>query len=141
MIRLIQSMKKVRVAPGSLVIRQGQKGEAYYLIRRGGVAVWAETPRGREPLAKLAEGDSFGEVSILTGEVCNATVTAEADVDLFCLQPDSLRKLVKGNPVLAVKMAEAVSRRKGVRELGLEPRAASSEDLLSRIKSFLLLGK
>ncbi|MCX5788018.1 MAG: cyclic nucleotide-binding domain-containing protein, partial [Elusimicrobia bacterium] len=62
MIRLIQSMKKVRVAPGSLVIRQGQKGEAYYLIRRGGVAVWAETPRGREPLAKLAEGDSFGEV-------------------------------------------------------------------------------
>ena len=137
MIKLVQSMKKVCVEPGSSIIRQGQKGEAYYLIRRGKVAVWAETPEGRKRLAALQDGDFFGEVSILTGEVCNATVTADGDAELFCLPPRALRKLVKANPTLAEKMAEAVAWRKGARELGLEPRAASREDLLGKIKKFL----
>ena len=45
------------------------------IIREGSVDVWADTPEGRLKLATLPAGESFGEVSILTGEVCNATVT------------------------------------------------------------------
>lgn len=141
LIQLVQSMRKVRLPAGEEIIRQGQKGEAFYLIRSGGVAVWAETPKGRRRLAALQEGESFGEVSILTGAVCNATVTAEGEAELFSLPPESVRKVVRANPVLAEKMAEAVSKRRGARELGLEPVAASPAGLLEQVKSFLGLGR
>lgn len=138
LIELVQSMSKARLASGKVVIRQGQIGKAFYLIQNGKVDVWAETPEGRKLLATLEGGDSFGEASILTGEVCNATVTARGDVDLFSLPPSGVRKVVQSNPVLAEKMAEAVGRRKGARALGLEPVPLSSRSLLARVRSFLL---
>jgi len=137
---LVQSMRKVRLAPGEEVIRQGQKGESFYFIRSGGVAVWAETPQGRRRLAGLQEGESFGEVSILTGEVCNATVTAEGGAELFALPPESMRKVVQANPILAERMADAVSKRRGARELGLEPVASTCAGLLRQVRAFLGLG-
>ncbi|MBI5242329.1 MAG: cyclic nucleotide-binding domain-containing protein [Elusimicrobia bacterium] len=141
LIRLVQSMKKERFRAREAIIRQAQKGEAFYLILRGSVAVWAETPQGPRRLAALAEGESFGEVSILTGEVCNATVTADGEVEVFSLPPVSVRKVVRSNPVLAEKMALAVSQRRGARELGLEPSAASSAGLVDRVKAFFGLAK
>ena len=123
--------------PGKTILRQGQKGDALYLIRRGRVAVWAETLQGRSCLAKLGEGENFGEVSILTGDICNASVTAEGEVELFSLPPDEVREVVKANPILAEKMADAIFKRNGIRALGLEPAAVSSTSLLGSIKSFL----
>jgi len=133
---LTLSIGKRVFLPGENIIRQGQKGDALYIIRRGTVSVWAETPQGRKRLAGLAEGDYFGEVSILTGEICNASVEAEAEAELFLLPPGELRKVVKANPVLAERMADAVSRRKGVRALGLEPAAIPASRLLKNIRSF-----
>lgn len=138
LVALIRSMKRMELRAGEPVIQQGQDGRAYYLLRRGSVAVWADTKEGRKPLATLGEGDSFGEVSVLTGEVCNASVSAETDVELFALPPGAVREVVRSNPVLAEKMARAVAERRGVRALGLEP-AASHPGLMDRVKSFLHL--
>lgn len=139
--KLVLSIKKTTVPHGGTILRQGQKGEALYLVRSGKVSVWAETPEGRKRLAELSEGENFGEVSILTGEICNASVTAEGEAELFALPPGEVREVVKANPVLAEKMARAVASRKGVRALGLEPAAVSSSGLLDSIKSFLGLAK
>jgi len=135
--KLVLSIKKIGFAPGKTILRQGQKGEALYIIRCGTVSVWAETPKGRSRLARLSEGENFGEVSILTGDICNASVTAEGEVELFSLPPDEVREVVKANPILAEKMADAIFKRKGIRALGLEPAAVSSTSLLGSIKSFL----
>ena len=135
--RLVLSIKKSLVPAGTTILRQGQIGPALYLILRGTVTVWAEYPQGRKHLAELAEGDNFGEVSILTGEICNASVVAESEVELFALPPDELRKEVKANPVLAEKMADAIAKRSGVRALGLEPAPVPSTHLLDNIRSFL----
>lgn len=135
--RLVSSMDALRVRAGETIVKQAQRGKAYYIIREGSVAVWAETPDGRKKLSSLAAGDSFGEVSVLTGEVCNATVAAEEDSVLFALPPESLREVARSNPLLAERMAKAVSERKGVRALGLEPAAGSSTDLLGRVRAFL----
>lgn len=135
--RLVLSIKKKMFQPGKTILRQGQKGEALYIVRSGKVAVWAETPEGRKRLAELSEGENFGEVSILTGDICNASVTAEGEAELFALPPGEVRSVVKANPVLAEKMARAVAGRKGVRALGLEPQAVSSSRLLESIKGFL----
>jgi CRP-like cAMP-binding protein len=134
---LIQAMNRFVFPPGKTIIRQGKPGTDYYIIREGSVDVWADTPEGRLKLATLPAGEAFGEVSILTGEVCNATVTAHDAVEVFALPHTGLRQVVQANPILAAKMAEAVSRRQGVRGLGLEPDAAASWPLCERIKEFL----
>ncbi|MCB4757253.1 MAG: cyclic nucleotide-binding domain-containing protein [Elusimicrobia bacterium] len=139
--QLAQSINKVLLPAGKTIIRQAQQEGSYYLIRSGSVMVWGETPQGRQRLAALEAGDSFGEVSILTGEVCNATVTAETPVELFLLSPESLRQVVRANPVLAEKMAEAIARRKGVRALGLEPSADTFSHLLARVRAFFGIEK
>ncbi|MFH2203854.1 MAG: cyclic nucleotide-binding domain-containing protein [Elusimicrobiota bacterium] len=133
---LVQSIEKIQFGDKETIIRQGQRSKAFYIIRSGSVTVWAETPDGREHLADLTGDDSFGEVSILTGEVCNASVTADGDADLFVLRPESLRRIVQANPILAEKMAFAVAERKGVRVLGLDPSAMPSTTLAERVKTF-----
>jgi len=132
---LVQSIEKESFHDGEKIIRQAQRSKAFYIIHKGSVAVWAETPGGREHLADLGEGDSFGEVSILTGEVCNAAVTAKGEAELFALRPDSLRGIIRANPLIAEKMAQAVAERQGVRVLGLEPAMASQATLVEKIKS------
>lgn len=134
--RLVSSMEKSLVGPGAKIIRQAQKGKAYYIIRRGSVRVWAEAPEGARKLATLGEGDSFGEVSILTGEVCNASVSAESETELFALLPQSLKEAARANPRLAEQMAEAITRRKGARGLGLEVSATAGRNLVERLKDF-----
>ncbi|MCX5793566.1 MAG: cyclic nucleotide-binding domain-containing protein, partial [Elusimicrobia bacterium] len=44
--RLVLSIKKSVVPAGTVILRQGQKGPALYLILRGTVTVWAEHPQG-----------------------------------------------------------------------------------------------
>ncbi|MBI4668786.1 MAG: cyclic nucleotide-binding domain-containing protein [Elusimicrobia bacterium] len=134
---LVQSMKSVKIQTSKTILKQGQKGSAYYIIRSGSVDIWADAASGRIKLATLREGDSFGEVSVLTGELCNATVTAKDDVEVFAMPAEGLRRVVRANPLLAAKMAETIAKRKGARALGLEPAAAKPEKLLSRLKAFL----
>jgi CRP-like cAMP-binding protein len=133
---LSRAIEKVGMASGDVILRQGQRAEAFYLIRSGTVSVWAETPDGSERLAVLKEGESFGEVSILTGQACNAGAIADQDCVLFSLSPKALRKVVKANPSLAEKMSRAVAERRGARALGIDIAPAQAAGLLDKVRGF-----
>lgn len=133
---LARTIDKVGMACGDYILRQGQRAEAFYIIRSGTVSVWAETPESSERLAVLKEGDSFGEVSILTGQACNAGAIADQDCVLFSLPPKALREVVRANPALAEKMSQAVAERRGARALGIDIPAAEAAGLLGRVRGF-----
>jgi CRP-like cAMP-binding protein len=134
--RLAKSIDKIGMASGEYILKQGERAAAFYLIRSGTVSVWAETPESSERLAVLKEGDSFGEVSILTGQACNAGAVADQDCVLFSVPPKSLRDVVKANPALAEKMSRAVAERRGARALGIDIAAAEPAGLLGRVRGF-----
>lgn len=135
---LIQTITSLSVFAGQTIIRQGQKCGASYLVGSGDVDIWADTPKGRQKLATIGEGSLFGEISILTGDVCNATVSAKNDVQLFVVPAQGMQKLAQSNPNLASKIAERVANRKGVKALGLDlSNDLARSNLLSRVKSFL----
>jgi putative ABC transport system ATP-binding protein len=70
---------------GTVLVRQGDPGDKFYLIRSGtAVVTVADGDRTRE-LAKLREGDFFGEAALISGAPRNATVTAAEEVDLCTL--------------------------------------------------------
>ncbi len=70
---------------GSIIFRQGDVGNRFYLIRKGSVEVIVN--EGGEELLRgtLKAGEFFGETSLLTGQPRSATVRAREEVELFVL--------------------------------------------------------
>jgi putative ABC transport system ATP-binding protein len=70
---------------GEVIVRQGEPGETYYLIRRGEVEVYTEEDGHERVLATLREGESFGEKALLIGEPRNASVRTTRSCLLYAL--------------------------------------------------------
>jgi len=98
-------MLKARTVPaGTTIIRKGERGNAMYLIASGGVDV--ESAAGT---VRLAEGDFFGEMALLSREPRSATVTALRATDLLVLDADDFLRLVDRLPDLGARV-RAVAR-------------------------------
>jgi cAMP-dependent protein kinase regulator len=67
------------------VIRQGDRPDAFYVIRRGALQVIEEDPEAgaERVLRTLGPGDSFGELGLLQGAPRAATVRALDEAQLF----------------------------------------------------------
>lgn len=95
-------MLMIRYASGTLVCEEGDAGDALYLIYKGAVAV---TKRGwSEPVARLKEGDFFGEMALLFGEPRSATVRTEAETEVFCLAAEDFRRVIGRTPDMAAAL-------------------------------------
>lgn len=88
--QMADRMQAEQYPAGTRVIRQGDPGNRFYLIRDGRLAVIRDP--GSQRVAELGPCDFFGETALLTGEPRNASVDALTDVVLFSLDADSFRK-------------------------------------------------
>lgn len=101
---LVREMELEEHEEGSVIITEGQPGSSMYVIARGEVKVYTRGPDGAAVyLAKLGEGDFFGEVSVLTGKPRTATITAS--------QPTQVLRLDKS------KLDTALARYPGIRKV------------------------
>lgn len=85
---------------GSVIINEGDPGSSMYVIASGEVKVYTRTVNKSGPvyLARLGEGDFFGEVSVLTGKPRTATITASQRTELLRLDKDKLDALLSKYP-------------------------------------------
>ncbi len=105
--RVARNLIPVAVAPGELVIVEGDPGDRFYLIAEGSL----EVSRGGAPLAKLGPGDFVGEIALLRNVPRTATVTAAEPSSLRALDRDHFLAAVTGSPAGAVALAQEVDRR------------------------------
>jgi len=88
---LVREMELEQHDEGSVIISEGQPGSSMYVITSGEVKVFTQGSKGNTVyLAKLAEGDFFGEVSVLTGKPRTATITASQPTELLRLDKSKL---------------------------------------------------
>lgn len=79
-------VKRETAEAGQVVVHQGDKGDALYLIEEGQVEVRATAEDGSvATLATLGPGSYFGEISLVTGEPRNADVVAATPLTLLRL--------------------------------------------------------
>jgi MFS family permease len=101
--RLAETLDEVQVEAGQEVVRQGDSGDRFYLVRDGTLDVSVD---GR-PTQSLGAGDSFGEIALLRDVPRTATVTARTDALLYALERSAFIPAVTGfGPSLSA--AEAV---------------------------------
>ncbi|MGH3145925.1 MAG: MFS transporter [Rubrobacter sp.] len=103
--RVVWRLIPIEAASGSVIVRQGDPGDRFYIIEAGEVSVSKD---GR-PTAALRRGDFFGEIALLREIPRTATVTARSDTLLYALERDDFLEAVTGHPQSA-EAAEAVTR-------------------------------
>jgi len=101
-------LEEVPVKLGDVVIRQKDPGDYFYIVKSGRYTVSRRTAPGQvEILAPLAEGDSFGEAALLSGEARNASIVADTDGVLLRLARRDFDTLVKTDLVRHVSLPQA----------------------------------
>jgi putative ABC transport system ATP-binding protein len=72
--------------PGSVIVRQGDRGDDFFLIRRGKVLVLQEDgSSGSREVTELEKGDFFGDRALLRDEPRSATVKAVDTVETYTI--------------------------------------------------------
>lgn len=86
---------------GDAVIRQGEEGEQFFIIREGNCEVTRKTRKNPDGivLAKLGPGDIFGEESLISGGKRNASIHMLSDGVLMSLSKADFLELLN-DPVL-----------------------------------------
>lgn len=77
---------KQRFKRGEVIVEQGKKSNALFILLNGRARVVTADSRGREViLATLQPGDHIGEMSLIDNEPHSATVRAEVQTDVLML--------------------------------------------------------
>ena len=105
--RVARNLIPLDADPGTVVIREGDPGDRFYVIEQGEV----EVSRHGEPLAKLGPGDFFGEIALLRNVPRTATVTTSGFASLRSLDRAQFLAAVTGSPAGAVALADVMDRR------------------------------
>lgn len=87
---LAEAMHAERFTAGTRVIRRGDPGHRFYVVRDGQLTVHRQD--GSDPIARLGPNDFFGEAALLTGQPRNAHVDADTDVVLFSLDKEDFHR-------------------------------------------------
>lgn len=92
---LTSKLAEKSCAPGEDIIVQGDRGDAYYIVKSGRVAVLVKE-RHTEPVqvAELGAGEGFGEEALIRDKPRNATVRALAPTTVLVLAKEDFNRIL-----------------------------------------------
>lgn len=102
-----------RFAEPTVFIREGQEGEAFYIVGAGEVEVVRSSDDGHEViLATIGKGHCLGEMSLVTGQPASATVrTRGRDVAVLVLPGETFQQLLRRRPALHKEFSRIIAER------------------------------
>lgn len=104
--------RQLHYAQGERIIEEGAPGDSFFVVDRGEVEVRKNLGGVTRPLARLMEGQFFGEMALLTGAKRAATVTAATDVDVFTIDKYGFQHVIASNPAIAVGISTILAERR-----------------------------
>ncbi len=123
---LVQRFRARDVAKGEAIIREGEKSDGLYLILSGEV----EVTKAGQALAKLKEGELFGEMSLLQRAPASATVTSTRRTSLLRLPREDFDQIIMSHPQVLALVSELSDERKRKTEDVIADMALGGEELV-----------
>jgi CRP-like cAMP-binding protein len=106
---LVSRLAVEQASPGQVVIRQGDKGDKFYIIAQGHVEVSVRDERGvSEVVNQLDRGDYFGELALLHDAPRSATCRATVPTKVLSLSREDFMRLVKARFALREKVDRSI---------------------------------
>jgi MFS family permease len=110
--RLAREATPVQVAAGVPIVREGEVGDRFYVIRSGTVSILGRT---------FGPGEGFGEIALLRDVPRTATASAVTDVELVALEREQFVAAVTGHAPSAAAADTVVAARLGALSAGTAP--------------------
>ena len=105
---------------GREIIRQGDRGDKFYIIRQGHVQVTVRDEQGAMQMTnQLERGDYFGELALLHDAPRSATCRATVPTDVLSLSRQDFDRLVKARFALREKVDASIARVDLLRQMPL----------------------
>jgi CRP-like cAMP-binding protein len=109
---LIDHMEKYSFSKGSKIVRQGDKGDSFFIIYKGKVrALVKKGFFSSTQVGELGPEQFFGEMALLSNEPRSATVVAVDDTECFMLLRGDFEQLVRKNPAFSRLVQRASQKR------------------------------
>ena len=105
---MFMRIQEVAAKAGDVIIKQGDDGDYYYVIKSGECKVTRTSKTGSElTLATLKGGDAFGEEALLSDAKRNANIVMATDGILMRLSKEDFNELLKDPMLTWVTREEA----------------------------------
>lgn len=103
--------ERLTFKPGEAVVRQGDPGDAAYVIIAGTADVVVQTPSGPLTVASMQCNDIVGDIAILIDVPRTATVMATSELVTLKLTKELFFQLVTDFPEIAVQIMRVLATR------------------------------
>ena len=111
-IAVADAVVKRRFKRGEVIVEQGKKSNALFILLNGRARVLTADSRGREViLATLQPGDHIGEMSLIDNEPHSATVRAEVQTDVLMLGRIEFARCLPENSSMAYAVMRGLVQR------------------------------
>lgn len=112
LLAVIRGLRLHTYEPGEIVVSAGEPGDSLYILTSGHVRAYMPDKRGRHvQVREMADGDFFGEMSILTGNPRSATITAASYCEMLELDRQTLNQIAATHPNVRVVLQEFYKKR------------------------------
>lgn len=108
--KFIELLEKVKVRAFSPIVKQGEHGDAMFLILDGEARVSVRAEGKEDIIATLGVGDFFGEIALFDEGPRSADVFANKDCTLLRLSKKNVETIVSDHPELAARFMIAMNR-------------------------------
>jgi serine/threonine-protein kinase len=85
-------LPRVRLAAGSTIVREGEPGDAAYVVLEGQCVAFRDEEGEEIELRRMGPGDVFGEMAVFSSKPRSASVRAATDVRLLVVTGEVLSK-------------------------------------------------
>jgi CRP/FNR family cyclic AMP-dependent transcriptional regulator len=101
----------VTYRPGQVIMRQGDIGDAAYVIIKGDAEVSISSTAGDIPIATPRDGAFVGEIAILCDKPRTATVRATSELKALRIRKETFFELLHQFPEMAVEITRLLAER------------------------------
>ena len=131
-----QAIEVVNYPKGVRLFRQGEPGDAAFIVNSGSVGIYREVNGERVPLATLGKGELFGEMAVIDGSPRMATAFTLEDCTLTMISVDLMaEKMRKSDPFIKALVTMLLANLRSVHD-SYEPKPRSLIDSVNGISRY-----
>ncbi|MGJ4732270.1 cyclic nucleotide-binding domain-containing protein [Leptospira levettii] len=139
---LERSFHKVNFVKNKVVIKQGEHGNALYLVATGSFSVYVTNDGKKQKLGEVKPGSCFGEGALVTDEPRNATVVCDQSGIVYRIDRNEFKRAFKDRSEELKAFVRLISRRsRALHRSVFRPEPRRIKELISSVSLFQGVGK
>jgi CRP-like cAMP-binding protein/rhodanese-related sulfurtransferase len=140
-----QAAESIVVPARTVIFRQGEQGDSFFVIDSGRVRIFRKSASGSaREVAQLGPGESFGELSLITGEPRFGHVETLEETRIIIIRKDMFERILREYPRMLATLIKKVSswlyQSNRKLEGETERRCSEVEDVMAKLDKLYVAG-